>query len=79
MLSHANMITSVLGTAASGALLPNGRYLHAAPMFHLANGVVWMGRNVLGGTHIIVPSFDATAVADAMHATASRRHCRFRR
>ncbi|EWM17381.1 AMP-binding protein, partial [Kutzneria sp. 744] len=38
MLSHDNMIVSALGSCAAGTYVqPGGRYLHAAPMFHLAD------------------------------------------
>ncbi len=41
MLSHANLITSSLGCAATGVFTPGGVYLHAAPMFHLADLAMW--------------------------------------
>ena len=67
MLSHASLLTSALGSAASGNYLrPGGRYLHAAPMFHLANGSGWVVRNALGGSHIIIPSFTPTGAAEAI-------------
>ncbi len=67
VLSHANLLASALGTAASGSFMtPGGRLLHAAPMFHLADGAAWVARNVVGGTHVIVPMFTPAGVADAM-------------
>jgi acyl-CoA synthetase (AMP-forming)/AMP-acid ligase II len=67
VLSHANLLASALGSAASGAFSePGGRYLHAAPMFHLADGAAWVARNVVGGTHVIVPMFTPAGVADAI-------------
>ncbi|MDX6362879.1 MAG: hypothetical protein QOC85_1889 [Streptomyces sp.] len=67
MLSHANLIVSAMGTISTGAFMePTGRLLHAAPMFHLADGVTWVARNLLGGAHVILPGFDAAAVADAV-------------
>ncbi|QJY49906.1 long-chain-fatty-acid--CoA ligase [Pseudonocardia broussonetiae] len=67
MLSHDNMIISALGTAANGSFMtPGGRTLHAAPMFHLADLAAWTARSLLGGTHVIVPAFDPTAVAAAV-------------
>src|SRR5207249_4577791 len=42
MLSHANMLTSALGSLATGRFLhPGSRYLQAAPMFHLADLAMW--------------------------------------
>src|SRR5205814_4989509 len=38
MLSHRNLITSALGTQAMCPfVIPGGRFLHVAPMFHLAD------------------------------------------
>ena len=67
MLSHANLLTSALGSAATGAfMVPGGRYLHAAPMFHLADGAAWATCNALGGTHVMVPGFTPAGVAAAI-------------
>ncbi len=67
MLSHANLLTSALGSAATGNFMaPGGRYLHAAPMFHLADGAAWTARNALGGSHVIIPAFTPTATAAAI-------------
>lgn len=67
VLSHTNLLTSALGMLAAGDnLRPGGRLLHAAPMFHLADGAVWLERTVLGGTHVIVPSFTPGGVAAAI-------------
>ena len=42
MLSHRNLLTSALGSLASGQFIDTrGRLLHAAPMFHLADGAAW--------------------------------------
>ncbi len=68
-LTHANMIISALGSLATGEFLtPGGRFLHAAPMFHLADLAAWTGQLVMGGTHVIVPMFDPAAVAKAIEA-----------
>ncbi|MBW0102295.1 long-chain fatty acid--CoA ligase [Pseudonocardia sp. KRD291] len=67
MLSHANLLSSALGTAATEHfLVPGGRLLHTAPMFHLADGAAWVARNLLGGTHVIVPGFTPAGVATAI-------------
>lgn len=43
MLSHRNLMTSALGGLATGQFLAaRGRLLHAAPMFHLADGAAWV-------------------------------------
>jgi len=67
VLSHDNLLTAALGFAATGdAMQPGGRLLHAAPMFHLADGCAWNIRNLLGGTQVILASFTAVGVADAI-------------
>jgi len=67
MLSHTNIMTSTLGSCASGHFfIPGGRAMHAAPMFHLAGLAAWMARNILGGSHIIVPMFSPEAVLDTI-------------
>ncbi|MFC5065616.1 acyl-CoA synthetase [Actinomycetospora atypica] len=67
MLSHANLLASALGSSATEHfLVPGGRLLHTAPMFHLADGAAWVARNLVGGTHVIVPGFTPASVADAI-------------
>ncbi|WP_257890428.1 AMP-binding protein [Rhodococcus sp. USK10] len=67
MLSHANLMSAALGAAATGEFMePHGRLLHSAPMFHLADGSGWIARNLVGGTHVILPGFNPEAVAAAV-------------
>src|SRR5256885_12022803 len=57
--SHANLMVSAMAAAAAGEFLEaDGRTLHAAPMFHLADLFTVLIRNIHGGTHVIVPSLD---------------------
>ena len=67
MISHANLMTSALGSQATCPIvIPGGRLLHAAPMFHLADLAAWTAQCMVGGTHVIVPMFDPTAVLAAI-------------
>jgi acyl-CoA synthetase (AMP-forming)/AMP-acid ligase II len=67
MLSHANLLVSALGSCATGNfVVPGGRLLHAAPMFHLADLAAWLGRNLVGGSHVIVPMFTPEGVISAI-------------
>ncbi|MBH0776916.1 acyl-CoA synthetase [Nocardia bovistercoris] len=69
MLSHANLYASSLGSVASGYLYgAGGVYLHAAPMFHLADLAGWIARVALGGTHVTIPAFDPVATMRAIAA-----------
>ncbi|MCX6463491.1 MAG: long-chain-fatty-acid--CoA ligase [Pseudonocardiales bacterium] len=72
MLSHANLLVSAMGTGATagGFVVPDGRFLHAAPMFHLAAIAAWVARGIVGGTHVIVPMFTPPAVAEAIERHA---------
>ena len=59
MLSHRNLLTSALGSVASGYLLQRAStYLHAAPMFHLADLAGNLGASLLGCTHVTIPFFE---------------------
>ncbi len=67
MLTHDNMMASAYGTAVTGEFVSrNGRLLHAAPMFHLADIAIWMGGLVLENTHYFVPSFTPRGVAESI-------------
>lgn len=69
LLSHNNVLTSALGSLATGRYLcPGGRLLHAAPMFHLADIGIWTAGMLLGSTHVIVPSFTPHGVLQAIGA-----------
>lgn len=67
MLSHANMIVSALGSQAGSQLaLPGGRMLHAAPLFHLAALAAWNMQMLVGGAHVIIPSYEPVAAMRAI-------------
>jgi acyl-CoA synthetase (AMP-forming)/AMP-acid ligase II len=67
MLSAANLLTSALGSMASGSFVtPRSKYLHAAPMFHLADLAAWYSVLQLGGEHVIVSHFDVKLVLQAI-------------
>ena len=50
MLSQRNLFVSAFGSAAGGTTSPNGRVLHAAPMFHLADFASTVTHSALGGS-----------------------------
>jgi len=67
MLSHDNLMISALGSLATGEFLTaRGRLLHAAPMFHLADGAAWMSGQLSGSTHVFVPMFTPQGVLEAI-------------
>jgi long-chain acyl-CoA synthetase len=68
MLSHNNLVTNALHSLAEG-LFPQGSiYLHAAPMFHLANGAAMFVQLLSGGCNVIIRSFTPEGVMDAVAA-----------
>ncbi|WP_322045005.1 long-chain fatty acid--CoA ligase [Paraburkholderia sp. J67] len=66
MLSHTNLGVAALTACAAGLARPGAIYLHAAPMFHIADiglaGPHW----VQGNEHVILPAFEPGAVLDAI-------------
>lgn len=62
MLSHSNVVLSGISLSVMTRLPPDLRYLHAAPMFHLADLAMCILVFMAGGTHIVVPMFDAELV-----------------
>jgi len=63
MLSHTNLVTTALGAAASRAVFRSGgTLLHVAPMFHLADLTGWNVQLVMGGTHVLLPTFDVETI-----------------
>jgi len=68
MLSHDNLLVSALGGLAEEFLTRGGRLLHAAPMFHLADLAGLNTEALIGGTHVILPSFEPGSVLGAIGA-----------
>jgi long-chain acyl-CoA synthetase len=66
MLSHSNLCSSGLALRAEELATPDGTYLHAAPMFHLADLGCAMAHWYEGNTHSIIPAFSPEAVLDAL-------------
>jgi long-chain acyl-CoA synthetase len=62
MLSHRNLATNVLQSLPSFSITTDDVFLHAAPMFHLADGFFCMIAATLGCTNVIVPGFDPNLV-----------------
>ena len=66
MLSHDNLISNAMNAIALVGYDRTSRYLHAAPMFHLADGMATFAMTMVGGTHVMIPKFDAQACLDAL-------------
>jgi len=57
MLSNSNLCTNALGHVAALQFHNESRYLHSAPMFHLANGNGLFTATTVGATHVFIPKF----------------------
>jgi long-chain acyl-CoA synthetase len=66
MLSHANIVANAANMAAEAPFGPATVYLHAAPMFHLADCSATFTLTAAAGTHTFVPRFDPPAVMRAI-------------
>jgi long-chain acyl-CoA synthetase len=62
MLSHRNLTYNVLQSLAYIPINENDALLHAAPMFHVADGFFCMIGATLGCSNVIVPAFEPTLV-----------------
>ena len=66
MLSHGNLMADALQFLAEGLFSRDDVYLHAAPMFHLANGAAMYQMLLNAGTNAIIKAFSPEAVAQAI-------------
>ena len=58
MLSHTNIVLNALNTLAIAHFQPNPVYIHAAPMFHIADATMTFISTGLGARQIFMPRFD---------------------
>jgi long-chain acyl-CoA synthetase len=66
MLSHRNIMANAFNLLAEGLFPETTIYLHAAPMFHLANGSAMYSVFLSGGISVIIKAFTPEAVFDAI-------------
>ena len=66
MLTHANVVSHALGTAAELNLTDADVWAHIAPLFHLADAWAAFAVTMVGGRHVILPRFEAGPVLKAM-------------
>ena len=66
MLSHGNIVANAMNMLAEVPFNPDTVYLHAAPMFHLADCSATFSLTMAAGTHTFVPRFDPVAVMQAI-------------
>ncbi len=61
MLSHDNILSNAHNMAIAAPFRENTCYIHAAPMFHLADGAMTFIVTANGGSHVFLPRFDPAA------------------
>ncbi|MGE8144392.1 long-chain-fatty-acid--CoA ligase [Pseudomonas frederiksbergensis] len=67
MLSHQNLWSSAMSVMAGISVnQPGTVYLHAAPMFHLADLAFSIANSIAGSTHVFVPAFEPGKVLEAI-------------
>lgn len=66
MLSHRSLYVSNLSSCREFCMPDGARYLHAAPMFHLADGAASLAATFAGGTHIMISSFTPEGALQAI-------------
>jgi long-chain acyl-CoA synthetase len=66
MLSHANLLSNAYHILISGLWQDQDVYLHACPMFHMADGPTSHAITWLGGRHVIIPGFKPDLALEVM-------------
>ena len=57
MLSHTNMVIDAYNCAVMANMQSDARWLHAAPMFHIADCAGLFAISQIGGSHYFIPGF----------------------
>jgi long-chain acyl-CoA synthetase len=66
MLSHANLMANAYNVIPALEFTARTNWLHAAPMFHLADGTATFGVALVAGSHCFVPKFEPEQVLHAI-------------
>jgi len=66
MLSHRNMLANIANSEGVYNYLPTDIYLHAAPMFHLADGAAVFTHTANGATQAFIPRFEPKLVLETI-------------
>lgn len=68
MLSHTNFYVGAVSNAQELELSDGAVYLHAAPMFHIADLLWFPSITLVAGTHVSIPMFTPEATLEAIEA-----------
>ncbi len=66
MLTHGNIVANAMNMLTEVSFGPDTVYMHAAPMFHLADCSATFSLTMSGGTHTFVSRFDPVAAMRAI-------------
>lgn len=66
MLTHRNLLSNAYNVALALRYVPDEVYLHASPMFHIADNASTFAITVVGGTHAHIRFFEPNAVLKAV-------------
>lgn len=66
MLTHKNMLSNIAHSEGVYNYLPDDIYLHAAPMFHLADGAAVFSHTSRAATQTFIPRFDPKQVLETI-------------
>ncbi len=66
MLNHRNMLSNIANSQGIYEYLSSDIYLHAAPMFHLADGAAVFTHTANGATQAFIPRFDPKHVLETI-------------
>ncbi|AWY39188.1 fatty-acid--CoA ligase [Pseudomonas putida] len=61
MISHDNLAFAALASLSKGFYGDEAKFLHAMPMFHLADFSGMYALFICGGTHVVIPAFSGEA------------------
>ncbi len=64
MLTHGSMLASAYAVGMEMKVTADHRYLHAAPMFHLADGACSNSVSIVGAAHVMLSMFSPNAVLE---------------
>jgi len=66
VLSHKNVYTHAQSTIFELSLKDNDVWLHAAPLFHLADAWATWAITMVGGSHVLVSDFDPKSICNSI-------------
>ena len=75
MLTHGNLVENARSILIGLGYTAEDRYLHAGPMFHLADASATYAITWVGGAHVFVPSFAPAAVAEVIESERVTTTC----